>query len=159
MFRLYVYPHCSIFWGVLHLREVCEELRVIHLCFCHQRPISAECVAKMMNSAIGASGHFTVQRLVAAADACCCWASWSERPVTFLQRLVQRPVTSVSSFLRDLAYGLVPIFVLGLCLISWVFSCAPRVLLMVLIVGSSCRLYPSHVLHPIELQNNYSQIH
>ena len=43
-----------------------------------------------------------------------CWASWSERPVTFLRRLVQRPVTSVSSFLRDLAYGLVPIFMLGL---------------------------------------------
>ena len=75
------------------------------------------------------------------------------------QRLVQRPVTSVSSFLRDLAYGLVAIFVFGLCLISWVFSCAPRVLLMVLIIGSSRHLRPSHVSHPIELQNNHLQIH
>ena len=83
---------------------------------------------------------------------CCCRASWLERPNVFLQRPVQRPVTFVSSFLRDLAYGLVPIFVLGLCLISWVFSCAPKVLLEVLIIGSSRRLCPSHVLHPIELQ-------
>ena len=77
----------------------------------------------------------------------------------FCQHLVQRPVTSVSSFLRNLAYGLVPILVLGLCLISWVFSCAPRVLLVVLIIGSSRRLRSSHVLHPIELQNNYLQIY
>jgi hypothetical protein len=62
-----------------------------------------------------------------------------------------------SSFLRDLASGLVPIFVLGLCLVSWVFYCASRVLLEVLIIGSSRRLHPSHSLHPIELQNNYSQ--
>ena len=48
----------------------------------------------------------------------------------------QRPVGSASSFLRDLAYSLVPIFMLGLCLISWVFSCAPKVLLEVLIIGS-----------------------
>ena len=68
----------------------------------------------------------------------------------------QRPVTSVSSFLCDLASGLVPIFVLGLCLIFWVFSCASRVLLMLLIIGSSRRIRPSHVLHPIELQNNHS---
>ena len=67
----------------------------------------------------------------------------------------QRPVTSVSSFLRDLTSGLVPIFVLGLCLISWVLS----FLRMVLIVESSCHLRLSHVLHPIELQNNYLQIH
>ena len=71
----------------------------------------------------------------------------------------QRPVTSVSSFLRDLASGLVPIFVLGLCLISWVFSYASSVLLMVLIIGSSRCLRPSDVLHPIELQNNHLQIH
>ena len=67
------------------------------------------------------------------------------------QRPVQRPITSVSSFLRDLAYGLVPIFVLGLCLISWVFSCASKVFLKVLIIGSPRRLRPCHVLHPIEL--------
>ena len=75
------------------------------------------------------------------------------------QRPVQRPVASVSLFLRDLAYGLVPIFMLGFCLISWVFSCAPKVLLEVLIIGSSRRLRPSHVLHPIELQNKHLQIH
>ena len=66
---------------------------------------------------------------------------------------MQRPMPSVSSFLRDLASGLVPIFVLGLYLISCVFSCAPKFLLMVLIIGSSRHLCPSHVLHPIELQN------
>ena len=86
------------------------------------------------------------QRPVAAVDAYC-RATWSERPVAFLQR----PVTSVSLFLCDLAYGLVPIFVLRLCLISWVFSCVSRVLLKVLIIGSSRRFRPSHVLHPIEL--------
>ena len=72
---------------------------------------------------------------------------------------MQRPVTIVSSFLHDLVSGLVPMFVLGLCLISCVFSCAPKVLLMVLIIGSSRRLRPSHVLHPIELQNKHLQIH
>ena len=71
----------------------------------------------------------------------------------------QRPVASASSFLHDLAYGLVPIFVLGLCLISWVFSCASNVLLEVLIIGSSRRLRPSYVLHPIELQHKHLQIH
>ena len=40
-----------------------------------------------------------------------------------------------------------------------VFSCAPKVLLMVLIIGSSCCLCPSHVLHPIGLQNNHLQIY
>ena len=72
---------------------------------------------------------------------------------------VQHSVTFVSSFLCDLESGLVPIFVLGLCLKSWVFSSASKVLLMVLIIGSSRRLRPSHVLHPIELQNNHLQIH
>jgi len=96
-----------------------------------------------------------VQRPVAAA------AEPLDRGVRSLcyQRPVQRPVTSVSSFLHDLAYGLVPIFVLGLCLISWVFSCASKVLLMVLIIGSSRCLRPSHILHPINLQNNHLQIH
>ena len=55
----------------------------------------------------------------------------------------------------DLAYGLVSIFVLGLCLISWVFSCASKVFLTVLIIGSSRHLRLSHVLHPIELQNKH----
>ena len=72
-------------------------------------------------------------------------------------RPVQRPVASASSFLRDLAYGLVPIFMLGLCLISWVFSCVSKVLLEVLIIRSSRRLRPSHVLHPIGLQNKHLQ--
>ena len=71
----------------------------------------------------------------------------------------QRPVTSMSLFLRDFVSGLVPIFVLGLCLISWIFSYASEVLLTVFIIGSSCCLRPSHVLHPIELQNNHLQIH
>jgi len=75
------------------------------------------------------------------------------------QRPVQRPVASASSFLCDLAHGLVPIFMLGLCLTSWVFSCASKVLLEVLIIRSSCRLRPSHVLHPIGLQNKHLQIH
>ena len=88
--------------------------------------------------------------LIGASCAASCAASYaSERPV-------QRPVTSVSSFLRDLVSGLVPIFRLVLCLISWVFSYASRVLLMVLIVGSSCRLCPSHVLHPIELTKQFT---
>ena len=76
-----------------------------------------------------------------------------------VQSCFQRPVASVSSFLRDLAHGLVPIFMLGLCLTSWVFSCASKVLLEVLIIRSSCRLRPSHVLHPIGLQNKHLQIH
>ena len=65
----------------------------------------------------------------------------------------------MSSFLCDLAYGLVLIFMLGLYLIFWVFSCAPKVLLEVLIIESSRRLRPSYVLHPIELQNKHLQIH
>ena len=99
--------------------------------------------------------NLLVQRPVAAS------AEPLDRSVRSLcyQRPVQRPVISVSLFLCDLASGLVSIFVLGLCLISWVFSCAPKVLLEVLINGSSCRLCPSHVLHPIELQNNHLQIH
>jgi len=95
-----------------------------------------------MNSAIGASGHFTVQRPVAAAEPL-------DRGVRSL--CYQRPVTSVSLFLRDLASDLVPIFMFGLCLISWVFSCASKVLLMMLIIESLRCLHPSHVLHPIEL--------
>ena len=39
---------------------------------------------------------------------------------------VRSPLSS--SFLHDLASGLVPIFVLGLCLVFWVFYCASRVL-------------------------------
>ena len=77
-----------------------------------------------------ASGHFAAQRPV-------------QRPVTSMS--CPASVTSVSSFLRDLTSDLVPIFVLGLCLISWVFSCASKVLLMVLIIGSSRLLRPSHV--------------
>ena len=91
-----------------------------------------------------------VQRPVAAA------AEPLDRGVRSL--CYQRPVTSVSSFLCDLAYGLVPIFMLGLCLISWIFSYASKVLLKVLIIGSSRRLRPSHVLHPIKLQNKHLQI-
>ena len=80
----------------------------------------------------------------------------SERPV---QRPVQRPVPFVSSFLHDLASGLVLIFVLGLCLTLYVFYASLYVFLEVLIIGSSRRLHPSHILHPIKLQNNYLQIH
>ena len=84
----------------------------------------------------------------------------SGRSVRLLvQRLVLHSVTTVSSFHHDLAYGLVPIFVLGLCLISWVFSCASKVFRRVLIIGSLRHLRPSHVLHPIELQNKHLQIH
>ena len=64
-----------------------------------------------------------------ASDAASCK---SERLVQHpVQRPMQCPVTSVNLFLHDLASGLVPIFVLGLCLISWVFSCASKVLLEV----------------------------
>ena len=102
-----------------------------------------------------ASGRFAFQRPVTAA------AKPLDRSVRLLcyQRPVERPVTSVGSFLCDLASGLVHIFVLGLCLISWVFSYASKVLLMVLIIGSSHHLRPCHVLHPNELQNNHLQIH
>ena len=75
------------------------------------------------------------------------------------QRSVISAEPLLHSFLLNLASSLVPIFVLGLCLVSWVFSYASRVLLMVLIIGSSYRLYPSLGLHPIELQNNYLQIY
>ena len=70
-----------------------------------------------------------------------CYCRASDRSVRSLcyQRPVYRLVTSVSSFLRDLVFGLVPIFVLGLCLISWVFSCASRVLLKVLITSPSSK--------------------
>ena len=58
--------------------------------------------------------NLPVQRPVAAAAENLDRGVWS----LCYQRPVQRPVTSVSSFLHDLACGLVPIFVLGLCLIS-----------------------------------------
>ena len=85
-----------------------------------------------MNNVIVVSGHFNSQRLVTAA------VEALDRGIRSLcyQRPIQRPVTSMSSFLHDLAYDLVPIFVLELCLISWVFSCAPKVLLVVLIITS-----------------------
>jgi hypothetical protein len=108
----------------------------------------AETIVVMMNSAIGASGHLLT--LAAVSD---CRSDTSGR----YKGRVRSPLSS--SFLRNLASGLDLIFVLGLCLIFWVFSCAPRVLLKVLIIRSSCHLCPSHVLHPIELQNNYLQIH
>ena len=57
------------------------------------------------------------------------------------------------------ASGLVPNFVLGLCLTLYVFYASSHVILEVLIIGSSRRLRPSHVLHPIGLQNNHLQIH
>ena len=67
------------------------------------------------------SGRFShqrpVQRPVAAAD-----ASLLSLFIGVSGRFCQRPVASASLFLRDLTYGLVPISVLGLCLISWVFS-------------------------------------
>jgi hypothetical protein len=48
-------------------------------------------------------------------------------------------------FFMTLASSLVPSYVLGLCLVSWVFYCASKVLLEVLIIGSPRRLHPSHV--------------
>jgi hypothetical protein len=58
-----------------------------------------------------------------------------------------------SLFLHDLASGLVPISVLGLCLVSWIFYCASRVLLEVLIIRSSHRLCPSHVCNLLDYKN------
>ena len=115
------------------------------------RPVTLRTLPLTMNSEVHASGLCLGQHQVAAANACYCRATDRTRPVL----IGPRPVTSVELVLRDLVSSLVPIFVLGLCLISWVFSCASRVLLMVLIVGSSCHLRPSHVLHPIELQKQF----
>ena len=99
-----------------------------------------EGVAEMMNSAIVASGHVSSSasgRLLMLAAVLDC-PSDASGPY---KGRVRSPLPCL--FLHCLASGLVPIFVLGLCLISWVFSCASRVLLMVLIIGSSCCLRPS----------------
>jgi hypothetical protein len=58
-----------------------------------------------------------------------------------------------SSFVRDLVSGLVRMFVLGLCLVSWVFYCASRVLLEVLIIRSSRHLRPSHVCNLLDYKS------
>ena len=81
-------------------------------------------------------------------------------PLPSVRSLVQRPVhRPVTWFLRDLAYGLVPIFMLGLCLTLYVFFASSHVFLELLIIGSSRHLRPSYVLHPIELQSKHLQIH
>ena len=117
---------------------------------CHRtRPVA---VSRAWNlSVLDRTLHFCVRSVAASVRSshpvACLSSHWSSVRSRF-----QRPVASASSFLRDLAYDLVPIFMLGLCLTSWVFSCASKVLLEVLIIRSSCRLRLSHVLHLIKLQ-------
>ena len=79
---------------------------------------------------IGASGHFPL-------------ASGH-----FCELVSSRSCVWLGSYLR--AWTLLDI--LGL-------PCAHKVFLEVLIIGSSRRLCPSHILHPIELENNHLQIH
>ena len=117
----------------------------------------AKNVVVMMNNVTYAFGHCFDQRPVITSVTTVARAMIGR--IRSLRGSVQSSLSSPFFFLffTILASGLVPIFVLGLCLISWVFSCASRLLLIVLIVGSSCRLRPSHVLH--QLQNNHLQIY
>jgi len=59
-----------------------------------------------------------------------------------------------SSFLHDLASGLVPFFVLELCLIFWVFYHASNGLLEVLIIKSPGLLRLSHVCTLLDYKTN-----
>ena len=109
----------------------------------------AENIVMMKNSVIGASSHCFAQRPVIAADACCCRATDRTCPVPIRAAsghlcrarffTILRPAWFLSSCLR-------------VCLILYVFYVSSNVFLEVLIIGSSRRLHPSHILHPIELQ-------
>ena len=112
----------------------------------------AENIAVTMNSVTDASGHCFAQRLVSVR-------SQLPTPAVAWHLIGRVRSPQPGSFLHDLAFGLVLIFVLELCLTLYVFYAFLHVFLEVLIIGSSRRLRPSHVLHPIELQNNYLQIH
>ena len=125
----------------------CASERPVQRSVQHPVAVVDSAVAEPFDRSVLCSVRCSVRCIGASCAASCA----SEHPV---QRPVQCPVTSVSLFLRDLASGLVPIFMLGLCLISWVFSCAPRVLLMVLIIGSSRRLRPSHVCNLLDYKTN-----
>ena len=72
------------------------------------RPVMLRALSLTMNCEVRAFGHCLAQCPATAADACCCQVTdRSVRSIT-----LQRRITSMSSFLRDLASGLVPIFVL-----------------------------------------------
>jgi hypothetical protein len=60
----------------------------------------------------------------------------------------------LTCFLMIMTSGLVPIFMLGLCLILYVFHYASKVLLEVLIIGSSRRLHPSHVYNLLDYKTS-----
>jgi hypothetical protein len=94
--------------------------------------------------------HTTVQHPVTATNAsvaqstigrvgCLCGSVWSSLPLPFP---------------RDLASGLVPIFVVELCLISWVFYYASSILLEVLMIGSSRHLCLCHVCILLDYKSN-----
>jgi hypothetical protein len=117
---------------------------LVRLVVLPSRLVTLRALPLTMNSEVRASSHCLAQRLVATADACCCRATGRTRPVLRGPHLVtSTELVSSRSCVR-----------LG----SHLYT-ASRVLLIVLIMGSSYRLRPSHVLHPIELQNNYLQIH
>jgi hypothetical protein len=94
--------------------------------------------------------HTTVQRPITATNASVAQAMIGR--VGCLRGSVQSSLPLL--FLRDLASGLVPIFVVELCLISWVFYYASSILLEVLMVGSSRRLCPSHVCILLDYKTN-----
>ena len=106
----------------------------------------AENIAVMMNSVTCESDHRVCH--------CGCTDNDRTRPVPSWQRPVVSAEPLLHSFLRDLTSGLVPIFVLGLCLVSWVFYCASRVLLEVLIIRSSHCLHPSHMCNLLDYNIN-----
>ena len=72
------------------------------------RPVTLRTLPLTVNNEVRASGHYLAQRPVDATDACCCRATDRTRPV--LLGRVRSPLPIL--FLRDLASGLVPIFVL-----------------------------------------------
>ena len=103
------------------------------LSICRQRPVNTECVAGMMNSAIGASGHFTC-----SVSGRCCWRlllprNWSERSVTIRAAsgrcvlslcracffVILRPAWFLSSCLDFAWYLGSSLVLLGSCLWCW----------------------------------------
>ena len=105
-----------------------------------------ENIAMTMNNVISVSGQCFAQRPVIALVTVIARATIGH--VRYLRCSIRLSLPSpfFIHFFAILVTGLLPIFVLGLCLISWVFSSASKVLLMVLIIESSRCLCPSHVL-------------
>ena len=58
-----------------------ERYFLVRLVVLPSRPVTLRALPLTMNSEVCASGHYLAQRLVAAANACCCRATDRTRPV------------------------------------------------------------------------------